>query len=374
MAYRHNDLFGQVASFQALHAAALRAARGKRRAPAVTRFLMNLETNVLALERELLNGAYTPGVHRDLIVRDPKLRVVSVAPFRDRVVHQALVGVIGPIFEHGFIADTYANRTGYGTHRAIARFEQHRARHGSQFVLRADIFRYFPAIDHALLKQTLRRRLRCRQTLALADRIIDCAGDQERVDVCFPGDDLFTPHTRRKGLPLGNLTSQFFGNLDLDRFDHWVTEVLRLPYVRYVDDFAVFSDSHSALAEARERIAHYLEGRRLVMHPRKTVITSLAEPQRFLGFDLLPDGRRRLADENVARFRKRLHHLRQGFRAGTVAETEVRQRINAWTAHARHADTVQLRSTLFKGGWFDPLWHDQLPGGRSIAKRPNPEK
>ena len=107
MAYRHNDLFGQVASFQALHAAALRAARGKRRAPPVTRILMNLETNVLALERELLNGAYTPGVHRDLIVRDPKLRVVSVVPFRDRVVHQALVGVIGPIFEHGFIADTY---------------------------------------------------------------------------------------------------------------------------------------------------------------------------------------------------------------------------------------------------------------------------
>ena len=356
MAYRHNNLFAQIASFQGLYAAAMRAAKGKRRAPAVARFLLNLETNLFTLERELRSGAYRPGAHRDLIVRDPKLRIVGVAPFRDRVVHQALVGVIGPIFERGFITDTYANRTGFGAHRAIARFEQHRARHESKFILRADIYRYFPAIDHALLKETLRSRVRCRQTLALADCIIDCAGAQEPVDLLFPGDDLFTPQTRRRGLPLGNLTSQFFGNLYLDRFDHWVTEVLRLPYVRYVDDFAVFFDNESRAIEARQRIARYLEGRRLLLHPRKTVITPITEPQRFLGFDLLPDGRRRLADENVARFRKRLHHLRRQYRQGTVGETEVRQRIGAWTAHARHANTAHLRHTLFKGGWFDPRW------------------
>ena len=113
------------------------------------------------------------------------------------------------------------------------------------------------------------------------DRIVDGSNAQEPVHLHFPGDTLFTPFERRRGLPIGNLTSQFFANLYLDRFDHFVTEVLRAPYVRYVDDFALFHDDPDVLAEWRARIARFLEGRRLKLHPRKTAILPRRSPRRF---------------------------------------------------------------------------------------------
>ena len=118
------------------------------------------------------------------------------------------------------------------------------------------------------------------------DLIVDGSNTQEPVDLYFNGDDLFAPFWRRRGLPIGNLTSQFFANLYLDGFDHFVTEVLRAPYVRYVDDFALFHDDPAILADWWLRIELYLAGRRLKLHPRKTMILSCNEPSQFLGFVL----------------------------------------------------------------------------------------
>jgi hypothetical protein len=111
---------------------------------------------------------------------------------------------------------------------------------------------------------------------------------QEPVDTHYPGDDLLTPLARRRGLPIGNLTSQFFANVYLDGLDHFATEVLRAPYVRYVDDFALFHDDPEILAEWRMRIADYLARRRLSLHPRKTAMLPTAAPSIFLGFVLFP--------------------------------------------------------------------------------------
>ena len=230
MPRRHDNLFGRIANFQALHAAARRAARGKRKKPGAASFLANLERELLRLESELRDGNYRPGRYVVFEVSDPKRRIVSAAPFRDRVVHHALCGVVEPIFEAGFIAHTFANRVGRGTHRAIAAYERYRDRHAH--VLRCDIYRYFPAIDHAILKSDFRRRIICPPTLALLDSIVDGSNAQEPVDLYFDGDDLFAPFRRRRGLPIGNLTSQFFANVYLDGFDHFATEVLRAPYVR----------------------------------------------------------------------------------------------------------------------------------------------
>ena len=175
-----------------------------------------------------------------------------------------------------------------GTHRAVARYERLRDRH--RYVLRGDVFRYFPAIDHAILKTDLRRRIRCRRTLAVLDRIVDCSNPQEPVHLYYPGDDLFTPYERRRGLPIGNLTSQLFANVYLDRFDHFVTEVLRAPYVRYVDDFALFADERLELDTWRAQAEGFLARRRLSLHPRKTHVAPAAAPATFLGFELWPGG------------------------------------------------------------------------------------
>jgi retron-type reverse transcriptase len=361
---RHSELFEGIANFQSLHDAAKKAIAGKRKKPGAAAFMAQLEPNLIALENELLDRSYRTGRYLEIVVRDPKRRLVSAAPFRDRVVHHALHKVIGPIFERGFIDDTYANRTGKGTHRALNRYERYRDR--NRFVLRCDIYRYFPSIDHAVLKSDLRRRIACNDTLFLLDTIIDGSNPQEDVHLLFSGDDLLTPLERRRGLPLGNLTSQFFANVYLDCLDHFCKEVLRAPYVRYVDDFALFSNDDQQLVHWRQRIVEFLEKRRLRLHPVKTILQACAQPAQFLGFVTGPERYRRLPDVNVTRFANRLRALRSRWLSGDVEPYEVRQRINAWVAHAQHANTVQLRHTLFAGGWFDPLWANQSPVKASV--------
>lgn len=357
MPRRLDDLFGEIASFRALREAALRAVRGKRRKPGAAAFFANLERELLRLERQLNAETWQPGAYKSFEVRDPKPRLVSAAPFRDRVVQHALCAVIEPIFERGFIDDSFANRVGKGTHRAVARYEHFRDR--CRHVLRSDIYRYFPAIDHEILKRDLRRRIACAPTLRVIDAIIDGSNPQEPVNLYFPGDDLFSPLARRRGLPIGNLTSQLFANIYLDGLDHYVKEVLRAPYLRYVDDFALFHDDPQVLDDWRAALARYLEGRRLVLHPRKTMILPSSEPTAFLGLVVMSGNRRRLPEENVRRFRNRLRGLRDRWRAGTVTQDEVEQRVGSWVAHAAHADTWRLRRAIFRGGWFDPLY--QLP-------------
>jgi hypothetical protein len=268
------------------------------------------------------------------------------------MVHHSLCAVIQSIFEAGFIDHSFANRKSKGTHRAIRVYEAYRKRHAH--VLRCDVFRYFPAIDHAILKAEFRRRIICERTLALMDLIVDCSNAQEPVELHYPGDDLFAPYLRRRGLPIGNLTSQFFANLYLDRFDHFVTEVLHAPYVRYVDDFALFDDNPALLSEWRGRIHQFLEGRRLKLHPDKTRIVPTSEPAHFLGFMLYPGGGRLLPEDNVRRFRNRLRGLRDQWRAGSIDRAAIEAKIGAWIAHAQHADTWRLRHAIFEGGWFEP--------------------
>jgi retron-type reverse transcriptase len=368
MPRKHDNLFNDIACFPSLMAAAKRAIKGKRSKPGPAAFMANLEKEVLRLERELLEGSYKPGRYKTIEIHDPKHRIVSAAPFRDRVVHHALCAVVEPIFERGFIYDSYANRVGKGSHKAVDRYEKFRDRHN--YVLRCDIYRYFPSIDHEILKGDLRRRITCERTLWLLDSIIDGSNPQEPVHIHYPGDDLFAPYARRRGLPIGNLTSQSFANLYLDGLDHFCKEVLRAKgYVRYVDDFALFHDDPAVLAEWRERIALYLEGRRLKLHPRKTFIAPNSEPTTFLGFVLLPGGRRRLPEDNVRRFRNRLRGLRDRWRAGSVSLDEVERRVGSWVAHAENANTWRLRQAIFRGGMFDPTPGPLFRDGLSDPKR-----
>lgn len=346
MARRHDGLFPRIASFHALRRAAKQALLSKRKKPGAAAFAANLERELLKLERELRSGRYRPGGYVEIELFDPKHRIVSAAPFRDRVVHHALMAQVGPLFEAGFIAYSFANRTGKGTHRAIEAYERYRDRHA--FVLRCDVFRFFPAIDHAILKADFRRRVACAPTLALMDAIVDSSNPQEPVNVHFPDDDLFTPYDRRRGLPIGNLTSQWFANIFLDPLDHFCAEKLGAPYLRYVDDFALFADSAKQLADWRDRIAMFLARRRLKLHPRKTMILSAAEPATFLGYELHPGGGRRLPTEGVGRARNRLRGIKDRLKAGAIEEADARAKVQAWRAHADFAHAEHLQRAMLK--------------------------
>lgn len=360
---RADKLFDGIAGFAPLLAAAQRAARGKRDRPDAAAFMARLESWLPWLSDALYAGTWRPGAYRKVLVREPKLRHISIAPFADRVVHQALHGALAPVVVPSYIADTFASLPGRGQHRAIARYEHYRDRHA--FVLRSDIYRFFPSIDHQVAKDDLARLVACPCSLALAGHIIDGSNPQEPVDLYFPGDGLFTPFERRRGLPLGNLTSQFLGNLVLNPLDHHIKEVLRVPgYVRYLDDLALFCDSAQQAHALAAAVQRFLDRRRLRLHPRKTEVLATTAPTRFLGLQLLPGGQRRLPDANVQRAAGRIAQCRRAFVDGDLGEAEVRQRLNGWVAHARQADTFQLRNALFPSGWFSPAGEPPRPRGR----------
>ena len=376
MSKPYRNLFNEIANFQSLIKAAHKAILGKRSKPGAAGFMANLEKECLALEYGLKAGTYQPGRYKIIHIKSPKERMVSAAPFRDRVVHHALFQLIEPLIEPSFIFDSYANRKGKGTHKAVIRYEKYRDRY--QHVLRCDLYRYFPSIDHEIIKRDFRRYIACPRTLWLMDLIVDCSNPQEPVHLHFTGDDLLEPLVRKRGLPIGNLTSQFFANLYLNGMDHFIKEVLKVKaYVRYVDDFALFSDDPNELQYWQHELSNYLVGRRLKLHPDKTYIAQTNIPTRFLGYEL-HQAYRRLPEDSVNRFRGRFRSMQDQIKAGTLSMADMRCAVKAWEGHAAFAHTWRLRQSVFKGSIFEaafdacpsPCDNHVLRGG-SWNKNPN---
>ena len=347
---RYGNLWPGIIDFDNLYQAARQAQQGKRFRPNVLEFNFGLERELFTLQAELQGHSYRPGAYRTFEIKDPKARLISAAPYRDRVVHHALCNVIVPPLEATLIGDTYANRIGYGTHRALKRFTDW-AR-GHRYCLQCDIQKYFPSIDHEILKALIRRRIKCPDTLWLIDIIIDASNEQPPVIEYFPGDDLLTPVQRRRGLPIGNLTSQFFANLYLNPFDHFAKRQLQLKhYLRYVDDFAAFSDDRHELAEARVAMEDYLTTLRLKMHPIKSQLFETRHGANFVGFRVLPD-RIRVRNDNLQRARKRMKWLQREYAIGNITLRPLVQRLRSWEAHLLHGDTYRLRRKVFEAYGF----------------------
>ncbi|MBW4493816.1 MAG: RNA-directed DNA polymerase [Oscillatoria princeps RMCB-10] len=341
---RYGNLFPQIVDFANLLSAARKAQRGKRFRPNVLEFNYNLEGNLLQLQEELKSKAYSPGAYRTFDIYEPKRRLISAAPYRDRIVHHALCNIIVPLIERSFISDSYANRVGFGTHSALRRFTEF-AR-SSKYILQCDVRKYFPSIDHNILKELLRRKIKCPETLWLLEKIIDNSNPQEPVIEYFPGDDLLSPLNRRRGLPIGNLTSQFFGNFYLNSLDHFVKEQLKtVKYIRFADDFALFSDSWEFLAGARITLESHLATLRLKIHPIKSQLFETRYGASFVGFRILPD-RIRVRQGNLRRARRWLRQLREDWIVGKIRLSELNRLVQSWFAHLQHGDTWRLRQKI----------------------------
>jgi RNA-directed DNA polymerase len=363
---RAGNLWPQITDFANLLQAARQAQRGKRFRDNVLEFNYRLEYSLERLQRSLLDKTYKPGAYKTFEIYDPKPRLISAAPYPDRVVHHALCNIIMPIFERGFIPDSYANRVGFGTHRALKRFTQFARSY--PYVLQCDLKKYFPSIDHQILKTEIRQRIKCPDTLWLIDAIVDGSNAQEPVLQYFPGDDLLTPVARSHGLPIGNLTSQFFANVHLNRFDHFVKEDLRIPaYLRYVDDFALFSHDRAQLVAARPALEDYLRSLRLVLHPIKSQLYETCYGATFVGFRVLSTGATfprkiciRVRNDNLRRARRRLQKLQQDYAEGAIARSALTQRLRSWNAHLLHGQTYRLRQHIFQHYGFAHLLESEL--------------
>lgn len=327
--------------------AARKAAKGKRGRAAAARFEATLPDSLIDLRDQLRTFSYRPEPYESFIIHEPKRRLISAAAFRDRVVHHALCNVIEPLFEHTFIADSYANRTGKGTHRAIDRCQHFARRY--RFVLTCDVRQHFPSLDHEILLEILAKTLREPEILALCRTIVESGAgilDQEYENIYFSGDDLFSI-LRPRGLPIGNLTSQFWSNCYLSPFDHFVKRRLRCRgYLRYVDDFLLFADEPDLLWLWKDRLITRLAGLRLTVHEPRTQVRPVEEGIPWLGFLVYPN-HRRLKRRNVAKARRRLRFKVEAARRGGDAEAEaLAASWQGWTAHARHANSPALIDTM----------------------------
>lgn len=331
-------LYVRLCSYENLLLAFQKARKRKTLKPYVKEFEANLKENLLDLRAELIWHTYRPRPLRTFVLRDPKTRKISKSHFRDRVVHHALCNVIEPIFEKRFFYDSYANRRGKGVLKALARFEgfQRRAtRNFSRhcFVLKADIKHYFDTVDHTILLGLLARQVKDDRVLWLAGIILS--------NFSSIGDG--------KGMPLGNLTSQFFANVYLHELDHVVKQELGAKYyVRYVDDFVILGDSFDVLVHYKERIDTFLRDYlSLSLHPLKTKILHAQRGIGFLGVRIFPKFRL-LKHANLRKFHHKLAKVIGEYKSGAVGYDQVYDFLEGWIAYARCANTYNLRARVVR--------------------------
>lgn len=343
----YKNLYQQIVSFDNLYKAWRKARRGKRYKVTVASFEQNLDLELIQLHNELITETWEPGGYRSFTVHEPKRRKISAAPFRDRVVHHALCNIIEPIYERKFIFDSYANRKDKGTHKALDRCTYFMRRY--KYVLQCDIQQFFPAIDHDILKAILAKTIACESTLNLCEKIIDSGIGilaEEYKMHWFKGDDLFATE-RARGLPIGNLTSQFWANVYLNKLDQFVKHQLRCKaYIRYVDDFLLFSDDKITLHRWRNIIIEFLQSLRLTVHENRAQAKPVTNGIPFLGFTVYPTHRRLKRSKGI-HYRRRLKILYQQYQSGEISREQGRASVMAWLGHVQHGNTYGLQRKLF---------------------------
>lgn len=274
---KHN-LYSIIVSKKNLFLAWKEFKRGKSCKNDALKFALNLEENLLTLHDKLISGEYKHGGYVKFYVCDPKMRRIHKAAVEDRIVHHAVFRVLYPIFEKKFIFDSFASRMNKGTHAAIKRFESFALKLSQNhtrpvWALKCDIRKFFDSIDHEILLKILRSKIRCDKNNSLLANII---GSFES--------------SPRKGIPLGNLTSQLFANVYMDYFDQFVKRRLRLKYyVRYMDDFVIVSERKESLTAALSVIRIWLkEHLALELHDRKSSFKKWHSGIDFLGYVSFP--------------------------------------------------------------------------------------
>ncbi len=250
-------------------------------------FEYNLESNLIKLHNDLKTGNYKPKPYVPFYVFDPKKRYIHKAEVVDRVVHQAVINTIEPIFDKKFIYDSFACRKNNGTHAGVKRLKYVLNKVSCSnakeiWTLKCDIKKFFDSINHNILKDLLHRDVICHKTQNLINIIIDSFEKQQ-----VARQDLAT----KVGLPLGNLTSQFFGNVYLHELDFYIKHTLKVKYyIRYCDDMIFVSNSKIELEDILYKITNFLKDNLLLtIHPNKIYFRKYNQGIDFLGYIMFPN-------------------------------------------------------------------------------------
>ncbi len=299
---------------------------GKRKRKDVQYFSLKLMDNVLSLHSDLLNHTYSHGGYQAFHVFDPKPRHIHKASVRDRLLHHAIYRILYPFFDKIFIADSFSCRKNKGTHKALNRFRDFFRKAGKNntktcWVLKCDIRKFFNNIDHGILIRIIGKNISDQNIIWLLKNVIDS----------------FPQGGKKVGLPLGNLTSQLFVNIYMDEFDQFVKHKLKVKYyIRYADDFVIFSENKNWLEALVPLIKDFLcENLKLELHPRKISIKTLASGVDFLGWV-------HFFNHRVLRTTTKRRMIKR------IAETKAPETLNSYLGLLRHGNTYKLQEELPK--------------------------
>ena len=326
---RTKSLFNQITSYENVRLAWTKARKGKMDKPAVKNFARHVNENLTKIQQNLKSKPPVLSQYTQFKIFDPKERVISVVPFLDRVMHHAIMNVLESVFERQFIYHTYACRKGKGSHRAVQYVFEKAKKH--RYFLKLDVKKYFDNIDHEVLKKMLGRIIKDRECLNLLFFLIDSYGDGVGDGV---GGGIGGAGVRagsgegggQKGLPIGNLTSQFFANFYLSALDHFVLEKLKpAAYVRYMDDILIIDDSKENLAHIFDIVKDFC-GEKLFLTLKTPVFGNFYDGCTFLGF-LIRWKKVRLSLNSRRRKRKKFRALNRLFDCGVVGEEKYCERV-----------------------------------------------
>ncbi|MBI5065995.1 group II intron reverse transcriptase domain-containing protein [Candidatus Woesearchaeota archaeon] len=331
-----SNLWKRLYSFSNLELAYENARKNKSENPKVVKFSEKWQLTLVILLRELRLKIYKPLPLRTFVLRDPKTRLICVSDFRDRVVHHALVNILHPIFEPGFIYDSYASRIGKGTLPALKRFDIFKMKVSKNntkncFVLKTDIKQYFETVDHNILLNIISRKAKDEELIWLIKIILNN----------------YDSGVRGKGMPLGNWTSQFFANIYLNELDQFVKHKLKAKYyIRYVDDFVILHHTKNKLEKYKIQIQEFLQNNlKLEIHPNKCKIIPLERGVSFLGFRIFPH-HKLVRQRNLRKAKNRLNELLEYHKDNLISAYDVLDSLNGWFGYAMQGNTYKLRTKI----------------------------
>lgn len=321
---RIGKLYDKICQEENISLAYEKARKGKGKSVGVIHFEKELDKNIKGILTELVNESYKTPEYETFLIHDPKERMIFRLPFRDRVVHHAIMNVLEDVWTPLFISQSYACIKGRGIHGVVKNLKKAmRDDVGTKYCLKMDIRKYYPNVDHEALKSIVRKKIKDTRLLNLLDGIIDSA----------------------PGIPIGNYLSQFFANLYLSYFDHWLKEVKRVRhYFRYADDMVILGDDKDGLHSLLEEIREYLHDElKLEVKNNWQIFPVESRGIDFVGYVFYHDHirMRKSIKKNFCRKASKVTHKK-------LTEKEYKCELASWLGWAKHCNSRNLLKKIVR--------------------------
>ncbi|MBT4648977.1 RNA-dependent DNA polymerase [bacterium] len=333
----YKNIFKDIISLENLFLAWDEFKKDKRHKDDVQKFEFNLEQNIFNLHRELNNKTYEHGPYTNFYITDPKLRHIHKAAVKDRILHHAIYSILLPIFEPTFIPNSFSCRKGKGSHKGVdtlAKILKKVSRNNTRtcYALKCDIKKFFDSVDHCVLLDIIRKRIKDKGTIRLLENIIDSYSS-----------NIF----EKKGLPIGNLTSQLFTNIYMNELDQYIKQELKVKhYVRYTDDFVITSNDITYLINMLKSISKFLPDKLLLqLHPKKVSIRKHSQSIDFLGYVIRPH-HKLIRTKTKKRILKKLELRRTEYENDKITKYTYEQSLQSYLGVLSHANAYDFSNDL----------------------------